>query len=151
MKRIKQMLAVLICAGIIITCAACGGRNAAENMVDENTFVVAMINRCDAEIYGIHLEYGIDGEIVGDGGIVNADGSPIAAEDLIARDFTATDFPESADLSRFTMKVYVILADEEEVLIEEPIAIAAAYDSIYYFELTGDEASGFKLHPVDGV
>lgn len=114
----------------------------------EDAFRLSIMNDCEGEIYGVHIEYALDGEPTG-GGVTGAVGlgkvQPIERGDDMTWEFDERDFPEQADLTGLSVEVYVVLAGEKELLADGTLAFSAEYGRDYFASLSGSEEAGFSV------
>jgi len=137
-KKMKRIGTILLCFLLLTGCA--GGVKIEAN---ETTFLVGIRNNCDCEIYKVHHEYYIGDKPAGGGYICNADGSALAFDDVLIKDFIPSDFPEGANLAEFRIEVFVTDGMGEKHPCGEALSLNAAYGHEYEVTITGNENSGF--------
>ena len=100
MKKLICITLLLLSLSSLIACTN------AKNTKD--TFNISIKNKSGKEIYGLHYEYFIDERAVGGGNVENADNSRLDKNEVLTNEFYPEDFPENTDLSKFSIKYYVI-------------------------------------------
>lgn len=81
----------------------------------DSLFEVEVVNDCADELYGVHIDYGLNGEMLGGQYMVLADGSALPRGESAWFGFCREDIPaDTDDLAGFTMEVYAIGADGAE-------------------------------------
>ena len=136
---------ILTCAGVVLLVCLLAGCARGVLEPDENTFYISIRNQCDSDIYGVHHEYYLDNEPEGGGGTMYADQTPIRQGDTLNLEFTPADFPEDADLATFSLELYVMLEDGQEIPVDEPLIMPVDYGQVYSFSLYGSNSEGFYL------
>ena len=140
----KALTAVLVLL-FLSALGACKKEPAQPN-IREDAFTVAVKNNCTSDIYGLHFEYYLGAAPTGGGGVRYAkENTPIAQGDILTREFLPKDFPEGADLTGFSIEIFVILKDESEIPAGMAISIPAVYGETYSYTLTGSADEGFTL------
>lgn len=137
---VLKKIACTILIVVLLMLSACANRPQ-----DLNTVALPLTNRSDGEIYGIHIEYLLDGNPTGGQIAQHADGSAIGVGDVIDISFQEKDFPDGADLSGFSIVFYVMFSEEQEVPAGEAIAIPIAYGHSYPLSLTGNRTDGYAI------
>lgn len=146
MKR--KTLAVLIISMLLLICFAVfymtGGDKEPVAAADE-VLLLFDLNTSD-EIYQVSIEYMIDGEIVGDAGTRNANGTPFAENERIYYSFR---LDAAHDISKLSLQLYVadFINDfgdhKSEYRIENEIKLSAEYGNTYYITIAGDKETGY--------
>ena len=141
----KRILAALLAAVLIFSLSAC---NQKETVANEIT--VSVVNQCDAEIYGVRIEYFVDRQWLG-GILASADPDmtkPFDKGDKMYFGVPKLDVQESSSDVPFGMLVYVYLEDERSIPIRFFWEWSAEYDAEYAFEISGTEETGFSLERI---
>lgn len=149
----------LIISAILFTFAAasCSNINGSTDdgyTISSDAFYIRLINNSDEEIYTLHSEYYLDGKPIGDyatGQNIGEKVIPTAKGDFFESDFTAWNFPENSDLSKFSIEFFVVYQDETEARACEPISLDVAYGNRYYLSLTGNSSYGFAVSVIDDI
>ena len=145
MKLLSFALALLM--GIEMAGAGCGSAE------PSGCFSMIIVNRCDAEIYGIANSIAHEGKDLSGGGMCLADGSPVPAGDTCSIDFTPESLglsDEEADLSKLsgmTVSVSVTDGNDREYPCAASVTLSPEQGAEYYFTLSGDYERGFTLLP----
>jgi hypothetical protein len=98
------------------------------------------------ELYQVSMDYLIDGEIVGDSGTRNADGTPFYENERIYDSFK---LDAEYDISKLCLQLYVAdfindFGDHKgEYKVENEIELFAEYGNIYYITISGDKENGY--------
>jgi len=140
MKRLMLFALTAIAAIALSGCLATGENG---NRT-EDSFVLRVANHATDEIYGLHMDYYLHGELRGGFGVINADGSPIAAGETLDQEFLISDFPAGADLSSLAIEVSVILADEAVAAVAT-LDTSWQFGQTYDYLLGGDHRQGYTL------
>ncbi|HKM33743.1 MAG TPA: DUF4825 domain-containing protein [Lachnospiraceae bacterium] len=120
-----------------------------ETLQEEGTFYMNIRNNCDDKIYGICIDYYLDGELIGSRGFENANSSPLSAGKVVSYDFAPEDFPDDTSaiqLNRFSFNLSVTDRDGNETVVCEGANMSAKYAWTFFFTLTGDYKNGFVLN-----
>lgn len=137
MKKLICITLLLLSLSSLIACTN------AKNTKD--TFNISIKNKSGKEIYGLHYEYFIDERAVGGGNVENADNSRLDKNEVLTNEFYPEDFPESTDLSKFSIKYYVILNNKKEVQCDNIIKLNVKYNETYKLVLIDNVQGGFKM------
>ena len=143
MKRTTVALAALMLAFALLL-GACGRE---ELKAGEDEFILKAALDSDDPIYRLSCEYYLEGDLMGGLSCENADGTALCEKYYLFR-FSKENFPEGADLSRFSAVFFVtkspggsdlmqIAAHENQIAAEGEIAIAAQNGNIYPIWIAG--------------
>ena len=139
MKIVRAIICMLVC---VLTLSACNKNNDAKLEPNETTFLLSILNACDADIYRIRYEYYLSETPVGGGICGNADGTVLLHEDFI-KDFIEADFPEKSDLSTFRIEFRVLDKDGKEFACNSIVPLPVEYGNTYKITLSGNYEDGF--------
>lgn len=137
----KKILSVILCGLLLAGVCSCS-KPSEEGAKD--SFSVLFQNDCDVEIYGVSFTYSVGGKVLGSGGIVNADGTPIARGEALTQSFGEKELSEHTDFSDFSLKLRVIGKDKSEYPCEGDISWAAQYTGEYRISVKGSYEHGFS-------
>lgn len=139
----NRLVGLLLTAVLLLNLCACAGENAVIQ-ADENTFLVRFCLDGDAEIFGLHFEYYLDGKPAGGGLVGNIDGSALTDGEVLTKDFIPADFPEDGDLSQFQLEIFIVDGQGQEHPCKEILSFAVAYGNVYDISIAGGYDTGFK-------
>ncbi|WP_294467475.1 hypothetical protein [uncultured Anaerofustis sp.] len=137
MKKLICITLLLLSLSSLIACTN------AKNTKD--TFNISIKNKSAKEVYGLHYEYFIDEKAVGGGNVENADNSRLDKNEVFINEFYPEDFPKNTDLSKFSIKYYVILRNKKEVQCDNIIKLNVKYNETYKLVLIDNVQGGFKM------
>ncbi len=155
---VKKYIGIVLIGLLAIGLSACGNRGD-EIPARDDRFRIAVVNHCEADIYGILYECYLAETPVSGGGVSLADKTAFKKSETVTIDFIVLDFPENADLSTVKIEFFLILdARALDTIVAgeqtgepagEAIAIDADYGNVYYFSLEGNAADGFVMVPTE--
>ncbi|MDO5110836.1 MAG: DUF4825 domain-containing protein [Clostridia bacterium] len=115
---------------------------------EDDVFYLNIRNACSDTIYGVGVRYYLDGKLMGSGGFINADETPLSVDEEASFDFTPQDFPDGTSamqLYGFRFDLYVTDEAGRETIVRRSVPISARYAWTYRYTLSGDYANGFSL------
>lgn len=113
----------------------------------DRTFFLNIRNDSGDAVYGIMLEYYLDGKAIGSRGFINADNSALERGEEASFDFRSEDFPDdTAMLYGFSFDLSVIDKDGNAALVSKDVSATAKYAWTYPYTLSGDFTNGFILN-----
>lgn len=137
MRKLIYIILILLCLSALTACT--------NDKNTKDTFSISIKNKSDKEIYGLHYEYFIDGNPIGGGNVENADDSILDKNEVLTNEFYPEDFPENTDLSKFSIKYYLILKDKREIPCNNIIKLNVKYNKTYKLILLDSGKNGFKM------
>ncbi|MEA4966336.1 MAG: DUF4825 domain-containing protein [Oscillospiraceae bacterium] len=120
-----------------------------ETLQEDGTFLLNIQNFSDAGIYGLVIDYSLNGDLIGSSTVQNADQTALTADSNLQFSFVPDDFPENTSairLSGFSFDLAVIGNDGSETTVCEDVPVSAKYAWTFYYSLTGDFETGFVLN-----
>jgi len=120
-----------------------------ETVQEEGTFWLNIHNSSNAEIYGLTVDYYLNGKLLGSRGFGNADNAALTKDSDIEFDFVPADFPEGTsaiNLSGFSFDLAVVGSDGSEATVCTDMKVPAKYAWTFYYSLSGDFNHGFVLN-----
>lgn len=144
----NRIVGLLLTAVLLLNLCACAGEKAVIQ-ADESTFLVRFCLDGEAEIFGLHFEYYLDGNPAGGGLVGNADGSVLKAGEALTKDFIPADFPEGGDLSKFQLEIFIVDGQGQEYPCKEILSFAAVYGNVYDISIEGGYDTGFKAEKLN--
>jgi hypothetical protein len=146
MKR-KALVVFIILILLLVFLVVCYMSNSDnEPTVAEDEVLLIFDLDTQDELYQVSMDYLIDGEIVGDAGTRNADGTPLIENERIYDPFKLdTEY----DISKLSLQLYVAdfindFGDHEgEYKVENVLKLFAEYGNIYYITIAGDKENGY--------
>lgn len=144
----NRLIGLLLTAVLLLNLCACAGEKSAIE-ADENTFLVRFSLNGEAEVFGLHFEYYLDGKPAGGGLVGNADGSALKAEEVLTKDFIPADFPEGGDLTKFQLEIFIVDGQGQEHPCKEILSFGAAYGNVYDISIAGGYDTGFKAEKLN--
>ncbi len=120
-----------------------------EVLQEDGTFCLNITNYSKAKIYGLVMDYYLDGKQIGTCAAENADGSAMKQDDEFIFEFVPEDFPDGTtaiDLSGFSFDLSVKDEAGNTIVIREGVPVSAKYAWSWYYSLTGDFSTGFILN-----
>ena len=148
-KIIKKGTAAILLIAILLSIAGCQSLESSESSIgpighdNKDVFYVNFINNTDDEIYEIHFEYLVNGDVLGGGAMGNANHSTIKKGEDFSKEFIPKDFPTSSDLTKFQIVFFILDTYETEYSVKNIIEIPAAYGNSYNVSLTGNAKEGY--------
>ena len=85
----------------------------------------------------------------GGGAIENADGTVLAANDTLPKDFIPADFKASDNLDDFKIELFLKDKDGNEYACADSIKWDATFGNTYFISITGNYAEGFTAELID--
>ncbi|RGD74410.1 hypothetical protein [Anaerofustis stercorihominis] len=137
MRKLIYIILILLCLSSLTACT--------NNKNTKDTFSISIKNKSDKEIYGLHYKYFIDGNPIGGGNVENADNSILDKNEILTNEFYPEDFQENTDLSKFSIKYYLILKDKKEIPCNNIIKLNVKYNKTYRLILLDRGENGFKM------
>lgn len=116
--------------------------NSADECID-----ISIINEAADEVSMISMDYYLDGELIGSGGVVHADGTLLSPEESINFSLLPEYFSNKILTEDSKIEVAFTIYDENEVEypIAEKIALQANFEYDYSWVLFGNGKSGYKI------
>jgi len=124
---------------VLMLLPGCAARTEAE----ADAFFIECRNDTAEEIALISIAYGGGGDIWGECGACNADGRSLRAGESFRFAFQTLDFPREADLSRFTMEIFLNDGEKMEHPVKNRLKFPAEYGKTYWISLTGSAGDGY--------
>ncbi len=139
----KRTIGIMLILALVFCLGACTEEKPEQK---EDAFILEVINECDDEVYGFHIEYSLDGQNVSGGGGVNADGSAVSKSDSFYFEFNKKDKADSDDISALTAQINVI-TDENgaEIPIDEKVSLNAKFGEAKSVVVRGNAESGYTV------
>lgn len=114
----------------------------------EDEFRISIRNACEGDVYGLYMDYYLDGKMIGGRGTVFADGSPFKKGEETVFEFLSQDLPAGVSaigLSSFSFDLYALDAEGNETLVQKGISVPAKYAWTFSYTLF-DDANGYTLN-----
>lgn len=115
---------------------------------ETGSFRLKFSNYCDGEIYGLSLNYYLDGKLIGSVGVQDGGGSASNKGDDAYFQFIPKDFPKgtnAVDLSGFSFDLYAVDKDGNQVEVCKDMKVPAKYAWTFFYSLTGSFETGITL------
>lgn len=115
---------------------------------ETGTFRLSFANRSSSDLYGLAVNYYLDGKLIGSRTSRNADGSALGTGNA-QFEFVPEDFPAgtgAVGLSGFSFDMSVLDKDGKQTPVCKGMRVSAKYAWTFYFSLTGSYADGFTLN-----
>lgn len=105
-----------------------------------------IVQNSDSEIYGVEINYYIDGKLCGSRGCANADGSVINKSEILDFEFVPEDFGQDLkEAAKIWFEAEVYGREGNVYKVSSPVQIPADYGYSYNYVLSGNIKEGFKL------
>lgn len=112
----------------------------------EKAIELNIVQSTDAKIYGMTIHYYIDGELCGDQGTINADGSSFFKNEVINFEFSSEDFVQKLQgASEIKFELEINDKDGKVYKVSSPVRVIAASGYSYQYVLSGNTKDGFVL------
>ncbi len=148
-----------IFAGLLALTLAAFGVGGGEPVASEGEFIVQVALETRDAVCMLSCEYMLDGEARGGQTVCNADGrTPLSGAASLV--FDGVGFPEDADLSGFSLALFVwnefddgdiadMAAQAGACPVEPEIVIPAEYGATYRVVVSGDREGGYRAALVE--
>lgn len=120
-----------------------------ETLQESGKFTVIVRNNCDEKIYGLMLNYYINGELIGSTTTANANETAWKKGDSFEFEFLSSDFPDGTsalDITNMSIDLLTVDKDGSEKTICKDVKLSAKYAWHYFFTLNSNSSGELVLN-----